>query len=175
MSSLDELRLILGRAEGSRPGPDWERVEREIGLRLPGDYKLIVTEYPGLTIDRFLTVHRPAGESFHDLRSFAESILEGARELRDEFDEIPYPLYPEEGGVYPWGSTANGDHVFWQVTGPPDSWPVVVAGRDYAEDDWWRFDGSASDFLAGVLTGRVSCPVLVEGFPRAEPTFSTHD
>ena len=43
---------------------------------------------------------------------------------------VPYPVYPEPGGLLPWGGIRDGGYAFW-LTGPgePVGWPVVLASE----------------------------------------------
>jgi hypothetical protein len=43
---------------------------------------------------------------------------------------VPFPLYFEPGGLFPWGTTVNGEELFWKTDDNPDRWTMVVIGRD---------------------------------------------
>jgi hypothetical protein len=81
--------------------------------------------------------------------------LETLRAWRAEGQgRFPYPLYPEAGGLLPWGAVLAGGYAFWltEPASDPDSWPVVIASQDC--DVWARFDGPVSEFLAEVAAAR---------------------
>ena len=40
---------------------------------------------------------------------------------------LPYPLWPEEGGLLQWGKRADEKTLFCLTRGEPSEWPVVVA------------------------------------------------
>lgn len=171
-TSLDDLFALFGPPEFAPPLVDWTLLEAEIGFLPPVDYRLIVNRYPALRINEFLGVlhpgYRDAGGNV-DLVHTAEWILDDARSLREEFPEgFPHPLHPEPSGIFPWALTDNGDHLFWKIVGPSGGWQIVVAGRDYTEDDWWSFSGSTSDFLVGLLRQEVRCPLFPDSFPGGE-------
>lgn len=86
---------------------------------------------------------------------------------REDFSEqVPFPLWPEPGGLLPWGSTDNNDHVFWLTIGEPDRWPVVATNWD----EWWVCSGGMQSFLVNVLNGGAPCPVFTEEFPGKDWT-----
>jgi hypothetical protein len=140
----------------------WAAIERDLGLRLPADYKQLAGSFPDGYFRRFVHVRWP--ERWPDgqvrlLSEFSSGQLESMREYRDAgcWDtgevEFPYPLFPEPGGILPWGGIASPGVAFW-LTGPgdPGGWPVVVATEEC--DYWDRFDGTACDFLIAVATAR---------------------
>lgn len=172
MASLNRLVQFIGEPVQAPPAVDWERLREQTLLRFPSDYMELCRRYPPLRIDNFLgTFHPVEDEEGENLLSWAEDILGAAEDLIEEFPTlglVPFPLYPVEGGLFPWGVTDNSDHLFWRTQGPPDGWTVVVAGHSYAKDDWWEFNGSMSDFLTGIMTHEVRCPVLASEFPSAD-------
>jgi hypothetical protein len=76
--------------------------------------------------------------------------------------EFPYPLYPEPGGLLPWGGIRGGGYAFW-LTGPgePGEWLVVIASQRC--DRWDRFDGTVCEFLTGVAAARYDASGFTEG------------
>jgi hypothetical protein len=134
---LKAWRRLLGEVGEPAPAVDWPAVEGRFGTTLPVDYKLLADNYPALNIDNFLAVVHPVGgEDTDSLLEFVERVLGWFRARREDFpEEVPFPLWPEPGGLLPWGSTDNNDHVFWLTIGEPDRWPVVTTG----EGPWsWR-------------------------------------
>ena len=80
--------------------------------------------------------------------------LDALREFRETGEcAFPFPLFPEPGGVLPWGDLRSPGVAYW-LTGPgdPDEWPVIVATEDGGY--WERLDGCACEFLAEVAAGR---------------------
>jgi hypothetical protein len=145
---------------------DWPAIESDLGLRLPEDYKLLAESFPAGWFRRFVRVRRP--ERWPDdrvrlLDEFASGLLESMRELRAAREGLfPYPIFPEPGGVLPWGSIRSPGVAFW-LTGPgdPDDWPVVVATEEC--DYWDRFDGTACEFLIAVTAGRYDASGFTQG------------
>jgi hypothetical protein len=66
------------------------------------------------------------------------------------------------GKVFPWGISDIGPVFgFWLIDGDPSRWTVVLADR-FTQ---WRYRGSLSSFLADVLSGHVTCPLLPANWP----------
>ncbi len=120
--------------------PDaWVAVERELGTRLPDDYKALVATYGWGMFDEFLFVMTPFSRPGETLVDFgAGSMLEGLRRSRAVGVDFPYPLHPEPGGSLPWGYTANGDWCYWLTEPPdePDRWRIVINGS--RSDHYWE-------------------------------------
>lgn len=160
---LDLWRSVMGNVEKPAPPVDWAEVRSRLGTALPADYRVLADNYPGLYLDGFMSVVHPVGgERTFSLQEFVEQTLEEFRLRQEDFpEEVPHPLFPEPGGLLPWGITDNNDYVFWLTTGEPDEWQVVATDTD----DWWTFPGNMQKFLVGVLKREVRCPVITEQFP----------
>lgn len=142
---------------------DWKVVEADLGTALPADYKALADHYPGVLVDSFLAVFHPVPrEGNFSLREFADQTLGYLRLRREDLPHhVPYALFPEPGGLLPWGVTDNNNFLFWLTAGQPDEWQVVVTDNE----EWWTHRGSMRSFLAGVLRKEIRCPVLPDDFP----------
>lgn len=128
-----------------------------IGLPLPADYKLLAESFPQGWFRLFAMVHLPdQAESGRPrlLSDYAVTGLDFLREIRASGESpFPYPVFPDPGGVLPWGSIRSPGQAFWLTgSGDPDDWPVIVAIEH--GDHWERFDGPVWEFLAEVALGR---------------------
>ncbi|TDC83680.1 hypothetical protein [Actinomadura sp. 7K507] len=174
MASLTRIIQLIGKPIQSPPPVDWDGLRVALGMRLPSDYMELCEKYPPLRVDNFLGTFHPIEDAEgENLVSWAEDILGTAEELIDEFptlDLVPFPLYPVEGGLFPWGVTDNSDHLFWRTKGDPDAWTVVVADHSYGKGDWWEFAGSMTDFITGLMTREFTCPPLGLDFPSPNAT-----
>ncbi|WP_086799662.1 hypothetical protein [Streptomyces caniscabiei] len=163
MSASSDLAHLLGPVHQPAPPVDWAQTEHHLGFPLPSDYRTWATTYPQLTIDGFLTVFHP-GAPPPNLLTAAEDLLAFDRELREvDPDDIPYPLHPEPGGLYPWGTTTNSHRLHWY----PARGHIVVIGRAGN----WEWPGTMTGFLTGILTRRLTCPLFPDRFPS--PSFTT--
>jgi len=75
------------------------------------------------------------------------------REAMETFD-IPLGLYPEPGGLLPFGVDNSGVWFTWKTIGIPKGWNVVVIYA-YDYDEYEEFDMGFSEFLFQWLTKRL--------------------
>ncbi|GAA0593642.1 hypothetical protein [Actinomadura livida] len=172
------------------PVVDWQMVRHRLGTDLPNDYRDLADRYPLLMIDEWLPVLHPATPDpprndygLVDLlryattqsrfvRDFKPSRLhtytpgrpDGAEEVVPTADRVPFPIYPDAGGLMAWGMPENGSICCWLTEGHPDDWTIVVA----SEPDCWHYRGSITEFLVAVLIRRVRCPAFPADFPLGE-------
>jgi hypothetical protein len=125
--AVDEFAMLaktLGPAQAPAPPVDWPLLERQLELALPADYKSFVDTYgAGEYCD--ITIAAPGGPTDADLLSLMKREYLRIRDPgRRSFDG---QLYPERGGIVPWGSTRGGWLCGWAPTTPdPNRWGVVV-------------------------------------------------
>lgn len=130
-------------------GP-WQPFEAALRTPLPQDYKDFVRLYGNGRFLDFIGVNVPVSRSpYMRLVSDAETVIHSFHS--DE--ECPYPLWPDPGGLLPFGRTDNGDQFFWLCRGAPPDWRVVVWDRGMLEYE--MFDCDLTDFLAGIVTGDI--------------------
>ncbi|MFC8439374.1 SMI1/KNR4 family protein [Streptomyces sp. BJ20] len=160
-------RLREHRIAGGR-GIDWVSIESDLGTRLPSDFIELAEAYPRFSLDDFLSVHipEPGGERF--FTAGVRETLDELADLRDSGMSHEHVPYPEPGGLFPWGTSAEGDTFYWRMTGGhPDAWTILVSGHN---DDWCAYQGTVTEYLAGLLAGTVSPDGLPPDFPREAPT-----
>jgi hypothetical protein len=165
---VDVLSLITPPAQPSGVGTldEWRLVERELGLVLPTDYREFVFAYGHDRLAGMYSVYNPFVT--HLGRRYIErvrDVCQSEADFRVDFPErVPYPVWPEPGGLFPWAGDDNGNEYFWLTAGPPDEWPVVSnapRGRGYREQG-----GTMTEYLAGVLRGEIR--PLISDFPTPQ-------
>ena len=170
MGTLEELqKLMPAPSTPIESAGDWSHVEYEVGTRLPNDYKAFIGLYGSGVIGELpVWVFNPfAADPPHRLKQQGEGIFGAYRTLRAGGYHLPYPLFPDPGGLLPWGSTGNGDYLQWLTVGEPDQWTVIV--WDCAETEFRAFPRhSLTSFLVAAVSGRVEVfpRVFFEGPPR---------
>ncbi|QXV57835.1 SMI1/KNR4 family protein [Amycolatopsis sp. TNS106] len=134
-SYVDEICELVGWRPGDFvPGTDWATVERELGTPLPGDYKELLTRFPSGGFRGVISFSNPAEsvEACANVKNENADLLEifGDEDL-EYLRGVPYRLFPEPGGIYPWGTNGAGGS-FWWVPGSadPDEWAVAYNDRD---------------------------------------------
>lgn len=176
MAKFVDLEDLIGSPTIIPPTVQWGRLESELGVALPSDYKALANAYPTLNFDDFLGWFHPGipadpvlaarkmSDALEPLRSRlrSEEWIEIIDDHSNCVDVAPYPIYPEPEGVLQWGMTENGDRCLWLMRGLPDEWTVVIE-----RGMRWHFDGGLVDFLVGVLTRQARCPLFPDDFPSS--------
>jgi hypothetical protein len=132
-------------------GP-WEPIEAELGTALPQDYKDFVRLYGAGYFMEFLGVSVPRSKNPNTRFESEVGLICGTFADWDD-EELPYPMWPDPGGLIPFGGTDNGDYLFWLPQGAPDDWGVVVWDRGMQQFE--ALNCRLTDFLAGLATGNV--------------------
>jgi hypothetical protein len=149
------------------PGP-WRDVEAKLGTALPADYKAFVQRYGLGFFMEYLWIWTPKAYDRHvRLEQEVPSVLKMFRE--DEY--FSFKLWPEPGGLLPFGVTIDGDYLAWATEGPPESWRVRVLDRATGYEVAHAYDCDLTDFLAGVATDTISPPLFESVFFECEHPF----
>jgi hypothetical protein len=166
MNPLTELLEVIRppkrpfHAEG-----DWDSVESQLGLRLPSDYKAYIAAYGGGTINGGLEIPSPfrAGEG---VRRWWTGWAEFYPDIADSVD-TPYPVFPQSGGLLPFGSFGDVNFLNWLTVGEPEQWPFVYYHR---EDGFFEIKGLSSvEFVLEVVTRRSPLLLQLDGVAGLEP------
>ncbi len=133
----------------------WTEFERITGLSFPDDYKAFCHWYGKGDFWDFVVIFTPftvdkTGVYLEKPLAEIESLLETYRHHKKLFPETcPYPMYPDQSGLFPFGTSTNGDTIFWLTKGEPSSWPIVVAATD--NEEFEQYDMSLTEFLVAFL------------------------
>ncbi|GAA4552469.1 SMI1/KNR4 family protein [Amycolatopsis samaneae] len=151
-SHVDEVAHLVGWRPGDfRPELDWAAVERELGTPLPADYKDLLTRFPSGGFRDSVEVENPA-QSAAELATVKrnnDQLLEIFADPDTGYlTRVSYRLFPEPGGLYPWGSDGAGG-TFWWITDAagPDTWRIAYNDRD----DWHEHPGPMSKVIHELL------------------------
>lgn len=145
---------------------DWHVLARELGTGLPEDFMELAEWYPTFHIADFLVLSIPEpgqevayAQTWKDDQNLAALYADGLT--------YGYAPYPAPGGLIGWGASYEGDNFYWRTNeGDPNFWTIVVEGRN---DDWCTYDGTLTDYLAGLATGTVTTDGLPSNFPGRDP------
>ena len=153
---------------GAFLGP-WEPIEAELGTPLPPDYKDLVRVYGSGHYMEFFGIHVPRSPN---LNIRLETQVPSICATFFDRDELAYPLWPDRGGLVPFGATDNGDFLFWLPRGTPEDWGVVVWDRGL-----WNFellDCDVTTFIAGLATGEIIPKEFPEDLVTCDHLFQPH-
>ncbi|MFJ6383806.1 SMI1/KNR4 family protein [Kitasatospora sp. NPDC092039] len=152
MATLDEIKALLG-APGfhwSDPAP-WARLERELGVSLPADFREFTDAYGPVEINEQLYLEHPG----HPVRNLGEKIREWIEHWSDEDDAefLPAPAGSGPGELLPVATATTGEFVFLRVPdGPSAPWGMGVLETDTLE--YVPYDELAfGDWLLAYLRG----------------------
>jgi hypothetical protein len=149
---------------------NWEKIEKRLGLQLPQDYKAFIDTYGTGNFDDFIIVYNPFAQNeylnlFYALDTFHQAD-EQTRLLGDPVWTAvhPFELYPAPNGLLPWGCTTNiGDTIFWQISGPPETWETIFYNLRSGEHEVWKYP--MSEFLSRLFTRQIESVLLPKDFP----------
>lgn len=141
----------------------WKEFEKTHKRKLPRDYRDLVRTYGDGLLAGFYLLYSPLAESpWLNLAAVQERETQDLLQLRGSSpDRCPFPIYPEPGGLYPWGGDENGNTYFWLTSGPTNTWPVVQ--YEPRGTGFLRHDCSVTAFLTGVWKGEIQA--LAGGYP----------
>ena len=136
------------------------------GGQLPTDYHEFVDAYGSGLFANFYRVNNPfSADEYLALVPASNSWAQMLREEKEnDEDAVPFPIFPEAGGVLHWANDENGNTYYWQTVGLPDKWTVVQRqerGTGFKEHKY-----SMSGFLTGVLTKKIKA--LASGYPNKD-------
>ena len=140
------------------------------GTTWPEDLAHLYSVYGTGSFDIFISIlankkREPYISSAVATRKFLEALEETI-----SFDETIRPLLQtlrEASTVTVWASTDNGDQCLWLP--PTSKAPERVIIVDSKCTEWATYKTSVTEFLYGLLTRTVDCPILVYGehFPTS--------
>ncbi|MEU6882889.1 histone-like nucleoid-structuring protein Lsr2 [Streptomyces sp. NPDC046712] len=160
MTAIDDLFQLCPPPAGTVPA-DWAAVERTLGMPLPRDYKQLADAYGPGAFCGFLSFYHPlAPTEWVDLTGPMPSRIR--QQLQQDRDGGTFPVPHDPQSLFPMGVTGNGNYLFWITEPPtaPDRWHVAV--NEARGPRWYTHEGSITDLLLAVLSGRESVPL----FPR---------
>ena len=170
MATIDDLVRLVPPPEAPVDATgDWARVETDLGLELPSDFKMLIQRYGLGQFESFITPLNPFGR--HAMLIDEARRLQEDQPFREQHPDLsPCAFYPKLGGLLPWAGTDNGDRICWLTEGHPDTWTTVIWNPRACKYDAHAV--GAVGFLHGWLTGQISNTVLGdcdEAQPRFDP------
>jgi hypothetical protein len=162
--AVSSLVALLDIHPDAVPVPvDWDSVESWLGLRLPSDYKTLVTRYGPLDIGEQIWLQTPShqdGQYAYDYATWLRQTHRHCRVVsRDAPPFEPPEFHPAPGGLLAWGWTRGANYLFWDTgaSPDPDQWPVVAFDHDAVHAGvvpWQRYEMPLAEMLsAAIRTG----------------------
>lgn len=135
----------------SDPAP-WIKLEQELGIEFPADFREIVNAYGSIQINGQLYLEHPGGHLLHSLgNTIRDDLAFWSEEDMAEF--LPSPVGPSPGELLPVATATTGEAVFLRVPDDPSSaWRVVV--QEFDSPAWTLYEMTFSEWLLAYLKGR---------------------
>ncbi|VTS07908.1 hypothetical protein [Tuwongella immobilis] len=144
---------------------EWSTVESRSGITFPVEFKKIVDSFGLGEWGEWVILFGPGFfPPVYDIEIAPFEILDGEREFIKDLTsaelriEFPYSLWPEKGGLFPFGVTVQSDRLYWKTDSDPDKWPIVLqASRDTMTEIYHM---STPEFLSRLISGELSSTIL---------------
>lgn len=165
MAIADLLRVVASPNQPVEQGDaeQWTAVQEALGTSLPGDYRDFGQVYgSGYFGTRMLEVLNPFSIDFLGMLSGQCNWLREVRGLGRR-SNVPYGVFPDQPGWFPWGHDPNGHWYCWLTQGEPDEWPIILLADNYSS--FQQLEMSLTSFLAGFLSDQL---VTILSDPQAE-------
>jgi len=162
-NSIERLARLLAPPARIEQG-QWPAFEQDFGIMFPTQYKNLIDEFGGTSSwwNNSLHVLSPIRGGQFALRKNVEQILRAERESRESSPEnYPLPLYPEDGGLFPWAVSDYATFYWITRCGPgfgADQWPTLI--RPSRSFDFEVHFESSVRILYLVVTGKLRSMVL---------------
>jgi len=136
-ADLEKLtKLMPPPANAPRRDVEWGRVEESLGVKYPPDFKEFVSVYNGCTWCDHVTPIYCTGKSIEEIDAFREDLAEifgyfEGNTYDEQFEEVEYPPYDEEGGLLPFLADHGGAYYCWIRDGDPADWRILCWVRGH--------------------------------------------
>ncbi|MEB2275512.1 SMI1/KNR4 family protein [Bacillus sp. ILBB4] len=171
---MDKLINVLQPPENPHSTGDkarWTTIFSLLETKLPSDYIKFIETYGTGGIDNFLWILTPFVNDEHvNLFLRQKEVSRAYSQSKLKFPQYyKRDVYPETGGILPWGYTENGDELYCLTEGSLDEWKVVVYESGSSEN--YIYSLSMTDFLYQIITKKLACDVFLDDFPSDVATF----
>lgn len=135
------------------PESDWEAVQTDLGIRLPNDLLDFCLVYgSGTFVELGMTVFNPFSISYRHRLDATASRVQSLKDAEGDA-EVPFDVFPQLPGLFPWGYDDQGAGLFWLAEGDPDDWVILVRGHESTE--YHHYEMPLTTFLAEVMQGEI--------------------
>ncbi|MFF2365386.1 SMI1/KNR4 family protein [Streptomyces sp. NPDC058122] len=151
MATLEEIKALLGEPgfHWSDAAP-WTRLEQELGVALPADFRALTDAYGPVLISGGLYLHHPghpAGNLGAEIKESMEFWLE-----EDSAEFLPSRAGSRPGELLPVATGTTAETVFLRIPYEPSApWAVGVQEMDSGE--FVLYEMTFSDWLLAYLKG----------------------
>ncbi|MET8685989.1 SMI1/KNR4 family protein [Streptomyces sp. NPDC004732] len=151
---------LVGPPPDAVPAVDWAAVEAWLEVPLPQDYKALVSAYGPVEMGEgaaSVRLHTPcvSPDGRYDYGAWVVETHRHSAIRPTMFTQERRRFLPDEGGLLAIGTTAGGEHLFWDtsVSKDPDAWPVVLLTTSVAvggAEPWVSYGVPLLDVLSAL-------------------------
>lgn len=126
-TNVNELVHRLGDPPAEAKPVDWRVHARQFGAELPLDYRVFMDKYGPGTLGE-LTIAGPGGLGYANLDALVGHLREMAFNATSGLAvSRRVPIFPEVGGMIPWGRTSDAKICGWAPVGArPENWGIAI-------------------------------------------------
>lgn len=147
----------------------WPTFEQQLSTELPDDYKRFIEWYGSGCVSMFLWIFNP----FSSNKNL--NLIEQAKFYAKQFKKLGeqskiFPIFPEPGGLLPFGVSDNGDVFYW-LTSPhgPRQWKVAI--NKTRSDHYELFEMSMTGFLLGIVEEKIESQIFAKEMIQSDKLF----
>jgi hypothetical protein len=107
----------------------------QTGLRLPDDLLQFGMHYGSGKFGGSIEIYNPFALRYLSIVNSLASTYRSLKETEGD-DYIPFAVFPDTPGLFPWGNGVEGERFFWFTEGEPDSWPIVLFSHSGEFEQW---------------------------------------
>lgn len=175
----DSVIRILGEVRvAPAPTAVWGELERELGVRLPDDYKEILGRYAPIQLNGHLFLKHPSTHRWNLGRWMEETVQAFSRSDLTDLERLGFidPVFGAPSGLIPLLNTDRGEDLFGVVEGGAGEWRLFSCDGDEAL--YYEYNMSFSEWLYRYLIGEdmfgpgsgvfYPGPIVFESMPMSE-------
>lgn len=149
----------------------WNAIEKQMRTKLPSDYKEFINEYGTGSINEFMWILTPFDEDeYVNLITRGDKISKAYIESKIKNPQyFKHEVFPNKGGILPWGYTENGDELYWLTVENSDEWHIIV--YESRSSDYYEYSMGMVEFIYKLVSGKIICPAFPDDFPGEDYEF----
>lgn len=168
---LERVLLVPQKVYNTGNEELWSKFEEEVGIIFPNDYKKLIGRYGTGGIGNFIWFLTPfsADRNVNYIERM-NIMLEAYQISKSKLPEyFIHNVYPDKGGLLPWGYTENGDELYWKTDESLDNWEIII--YESASPDYCCYKMSLTEFLYKIITGKLVCDIFPSNLFKEEMAY----
>ena len=168
MDQLLEIVTPPATPQRSIPPGQWPAIDAQLGFSPPGEYKEFIATYGCGALADFFYIFCPVTPNRHLSLFEASATKLEAYEQLETHESMPFPLFANGEGLFPYGMTDNGDVLFWFVEAHKVR-PLTIV-NEARGPIWEEYKLSFANFLVQALQNKLNSQILPNDWQEDEWT-----